>query len=462
MFSLQKIKQQQRGGFTLIETLVFLFIFALISIVFLQSYVVGTKMVIESKNRLGATALANQKMEIIRSVAYSAIGTKHWSGSAWVYGIPPGDILEDENISVNTTLYHVHTFVQYVDDAFDGTLGGSTNDAVPNDYKKVRLTVSWGDQGADQSVASYANFSPKGIETPAGGGIFSINILDSVGGGVSGATVHVENAAASVNFTTSTSADGNVTLVGTPAGTEAYHLTISKSGYYGATTLAPYPTTAYSPTDVHASVVNGVLNQKTMVMDQSSDIHLVTKDAFGTDIPNVNFHIEGGRIMGVTPTLQTVYGLIQDSSTNASGEITLADQSYGPYKITFTNPLQYEFYKLNPEGVPVDTFTVNPGVTKEVTGTFLSKNIGSVKVTVKNNADASVVSGASVHLSNTTLGYDTTITTDQYGVAYFPTALPALVAGVYDLEVSAAGFSNNTSTVTIAGALVKTTISLNP
>ncbi len=449
-------------GFTLIESLVVLFIFALISVVFLQTYTVGTRMIIESKNRLGATALVNQKMEVIRSVAYSTIGTKHWNGSAWVYGIPPGDILEDEDISVNTTLYHVHTFVQYVDDTFDGTLGGSPNDAIPNDYKKVRLTVSWGSGGADQSVASYAHFSPKGIETSAGGGIFSINILDSIGGGVSGATVHVENSAAGVNLTTATSSDGNITLVGTPAGTEVYHLTVSKSGYYGATTLSPYPTTAYSPTDVHASVVNGVLNQKTIVMDQSSDIHLRTKDAFGVDIPNVDFHIEGGRIMGVNPTLQTVYGLVQDDATDASGEITLNDQSYGPYTLTFTDPAQYEFYKLDPEGVPIDDFVVSPGTTKEIVGRFLSENIGSVKITVKDNTDASVLPGATVHLSNTTLGYDATITTDQYGFAYFPTSLPALVDGVYDVEVSASGFSNDTSTVTIAGALVKKIISLNP
>ena len=119
-------------GFTLIESLVFLFMFTLISLVFFQSYTVGTRLIIESKNRLGATALANQKMEIIRSIDYSLIGTKHWNGSAWVYGIPAGDILEDETISVNTVKYSVHTFVQYVDDGFDGTL----------DRKSTRLNSS--------------------------------------------------------------------------------------------------------------------------------------------------------------------------------------------------------------------------------------------------------------------------------------------------------------------------------
>lgn len=89
--------------------------------------------ILESKNRLGATALANQRMEIIRSIDYTSIGTKHWNGSAWVYGIPAGELIEEEDVSVNTTLYHVDTFVQYVDDTFDGV---TPTDTIPTDYKR--------------------------------------------------------------------------------------------------------------------------------------------------------------------------------------------------------------------------------------------------------------------------------------------------------------------------------------
>ena len=144
-----------RKGFTLIEAMVFLFLFSIISVVFFQVYVVGSHMIIDSKNRLGATALANQKMEIIRSIAYGSIGTKHWNGSAWVFGIPGGDLLEDETVNVNTTQYSVHTFVQYVDDAFDGV---APADVIPTDYKRVRVTVSWGNEGTDQTVAVFGNY----------------------------------------------------------------------------------------------------------------------------------------------------------------------------------------------------------------------------------------------------------------------------------------------------------------
>lgn len=205
-------------GFTLIESLVFLFLFIVISLTFFQVYAVGTRLIIESKNRLGATALANQKMEIIRSIDYDAIGT--------TTGIPSGDLLEDEAISVNTVQYNVHTFVQYVDDDFDSTV--STGDAIPTDYKRVRLTVSWGNQGSDQAVIIFGNFSPKGVETAGAGGVLSINTLDGSGAGVAGVTVQIVNGAAGVNITATSDSTGNVMLPGAPAGAEAYTISVSK------------------------------------------------------------------------------------------------------------------------------------------------------------------------------------------------------------------------------------------
>jgi type II secretory pathway pseudopilin PulG len=454
-------------GFTLIEALVLLFVFSVIAMTFFETYAVGTRLIIESKNRLGATALANQKMEIIRSIDYATIGTKHWNGSAWVYGIPAGDILEDEAVAVNASHYNVHTFVQYVDDPFDGKLGGTPNDLIPNDYKRVRLTVSWG-EGGSQSVALYANISPNGIETSAGGGILTVNILDPTGAGIAGVTVHIVNNSASIDVTAQTDSTGNITLPGTPAstpaGTQNYILTVSKSGYYGTVTYAPYPTSSFDPVDEHVSVVTGVLNPVTIVIDRAADIVLHTEDPFGTAVPSINFSISGGRILGTsaTPTPGTViYSLTESSSTDTSGNKTYAAQSYGQYAFSISSA-QYEFYKFTPPSSVLSTLDVVAGVNKNVAVVLLDKQIGSVKVLVKNQSDTNPIAGASVHLTNTGLAYDATQTTDQYGYVYFPTALPALTSGTYDMEVSATGFTSDTSTVSISGVLETKTILLTP
>lgn len=449
-------------GFTLIESLVFLFIFSVVSIVFLQMYVVGTRLIIESKNRLGATALANQKMEIIRSIDYTTIGTKHWNGNAWVYGIPAGDILENETISVNTVRYSVDTDIRYVDDAFDGKSGGSPNDTVPNDYKRVKVSVSWGAQGADQSVTLTSDVTPAGLEMAAGGGVLSINILDLPGAGVPGATVRIVNTSAGVDTTTQTDATGNITLPGAPVGDQKYALTISKSDYYGAVTYPPYPTSSFNPVDLHASVVVGTLNPEVVRIDRAADIEIDTEDPFGTAIPNISFSITGGRVIGNVPNtdpVQPVYGFTQNTSTDASGQKTFTDQSFGTYTVTVSGS-GHTFYKISPESSVTDGLDVSPGENFVARVILLDNVIGSVFAKVTDQIDGSAVEGASVQLTDSVSGYDVTQVTDKFGFAYFPTALPGLLAGTYTLQVSKSGFTTKSETFSVGSALTIQTIQL--
>lgn len=441
-------------GFTLIEALVLLFIFSVISITFLQVYATGTRLIIESKNRLGATALANQKLEIVQSLDYDNIGT--------ISGVPAGDIPEYETVSVNTTQYEVHTFVQYRDDAFDGTVNGSPADAIPNDYKRIKISVAWGSKGIDQTISLITDVAPDGVETSAGGGVLSINILDAAGMGVSGASVHIVNTSASVDLTAPTDATGNVTLPGTPAGVQNYVLTVSKSGYYGVQTYPPLPPSTYNPVDEHASVAAGVLNQKSLVMGQYADLTIHSKDPFGADVPSMNFGMKGGKVLGTDPvTTEFVYGYDQSLSTNASGVMDILDQSYGQYTLTESDA-RYEFYKLSPESVTYNVFDAPAGQTTSIDMILLDTEIGSVKVIVTNAVDSTPIAGATVHLTNTLLSYDVTQMTDQYGMVYFPATLPELVAETYDMEVSATGFTTDTSTVVVNGALVTKNIGLSP
>ncbi len=446
----------RRRAFTIIESLVLLFIFSLVSIVFLETYIVGTHTIIESKNRLGATALANQKMEIIRSLDYGNIGTQT--------GIPHGDLQENETISVNTRSYHVHTFVQYVDDTFDGKSGGSPNDSIPTDYKRVRITVGWGNEGADQQVALFGNFSPNGIEASTGGGVLSVNVLGADGSGVSGANVQIVNAAQGISTTGSTDASGNLTLPGTPAGVQAYALTVSKSGYYTVSTAPAYPASPYQPSDLHASVVANTLNQKSIVMDRVINLTLKTEDLFGNALSGTQYSIAGGRSLGINPgNGQTVYSYNQSGTFPTSGELSLANQSYGQYTLSLTDANR-TFFKLSPEGNTVNIIDAPAGANGTVKVLMLDKALGSLFVRVKSSTANTPLAGAQVKLSSPTLAYDTTLTTDQYGYAYFPTSLAedgtGLVAGDYTLSVSASGFTANSQSVSVTNALLTKDVSL--
>lgn len=462
MLNTQEVYLKKRKGFTLIESVVLLFIFTLVSVVFLQVYVVGTRIIIDSKNRLGAVALANQKMEIVRSIEYEDIGTKSWNGSTWVYGIPGGDLLQEEDISINTRRYHVSTFVQYVDDSFDNK---SPTDTIPTDYKRVRIQVSWGNADSER-VVLFGNFTPNGLETAVSGGTLSINVLHADGSGVVGASVNVRNSSGSINVNGVTDATGNLSLPGTPASSQGYTITVSKSGYYGATTYPPYPTTSYNPVNIHASVVVNTLNQFSIVMDEAVTLPLKTVDPYDQAIPNINFSFSGGRILGTIPTSGVSVVTVNDTSrnTDSNGSYTYQNQSYGLYNFALgsSSATTHEFYKILPEtSATPGRIDVTPGSTQEFKIVLLDKAFASLKVTVLDAATTTPISGATTRLRNSDSSYDVNGTTDQYGFAFFPTSSTPLVAGEYTLTVNANGYSEKSSTVTVGTELVKQTVNLN-
>lgn len=453
-----------KKGFTLIESLVFLFLFSVIALVFLQVVVVGTRIILDSKNRLGAVALANQKMEIIRSIEYETIGTKSWNGSTWVYGIPGGELLQEEDISINNRLYQVSTFVQYVDDAFDGTTTSNPVDAIPTDYKRVRVQVSWGNE-ASERVILFGSFTPNGLETAVAGGTLSINVLHSDGSGVSGASVNIQNEAGTINVNAVTDATGNVSLPGTPDGNRTYIVTVSKNDYFGASTFPPYPTNAFTPVDVHATVVANTLNQISIIMDRSVDLPLQTVNPYDEAIPNIGFNFKGGRILGTDPNTGEDVVTVNDNnlSTGSSGEYVYNDVSYGLYTFALTSgsSSQYELFKILPEtGSVVNQIDTIPGSNQVYKIVLLDKNVPSLKVTVANADTLAPLSGASVRLENAGISYDTTSTTDQFGNAFFPTTNTPLTAGDYTVSVTATGYNGYSDSVSIGSSLVKEEVNL--
>ncbi len=269
-----------------------------------------------------------------------------------------------------------------------------------------------------------------------------------------------------IDVTTATDSTGNLFLVGAPASSQQYHVTFSKSGYFGSLTYAPYPTTAFIPTDVHASVVNATVNPASFVMDRSSTLHLRTKDSFGVAIPDIDYRIDGGRQIGTqSGTGVAVYDFGEAATTDTSGEHDYANRSYGSYIWTLdAGETGYAFIRLSPEsGSGANLITLTPDTTQEVQMILADEAVNGVLFTVTNADDATIVNGASVQLTNATLAYDETVTANIYGKVYFPaSATPGLAAGTYDYEIVAAGYTTKTGTVTVTTGLEVTTIGLNP
>lgn len=441
---------------SLIEAMVLVFIFSIITLSFYSVISAGIRYISEAKNKLGAAAIANEKMEIARNLDYDDIGT--------TTGIPSGNLLEKEVITKNSRTYYIFTFVQYVDDPFDSTAGGSPKDIIPSDYKRVRIKAAWEDDiDSPKSVSLVSTFPPKGIETSAGGGVLSINILNSKGIGIPQAKVHIKNTFSGIDITALTDDTGNIMLPAAPAGIRRYVIEVSKDGYLLATTMPPYNQTPYDPVDVHASVVKNTVNMKAIVTDKLVSFKLRFRDPFGVMIPNISFDMKGGRILGnIHSSGEPVYvyngtNLAGDSS----GEKSFDDMSYGSYFLVIKNS-NYALIRID-SGITPDksAFSAVPGESFEENVVLADKSVASAIVTIRNKKDSSPITNAVVRLYNSS-GYDATVNTDGYGQAYFPTAMPALAAGTYSINVLASGFkSDNAQTVSISSGLATKAINLS-
>ena len=459
-----KTANKNKLAFTIVEALVFLFIFSITTLSFYKTFTMGTNYILETKKRVAASELVNEKMEIIRSLDYSAIGI---SGGADV----SGDIASSEIVSKSGLEFVVETQVSYVDDNFDGTFSSGTDDR-PNDYKRVTITVSWGTGGSQHSSSSTETFSAIGVEPAISGGMLSINVLDNEGNGISGATIKITNNSVVPNIsdTKTTGADGNFLLIGAPASDQAYKLAISKSGYFSVETYPPYSggTPVVNYLDLNASVFEGALSSKSITTDEISGVNIYSEDVFGSSIPDSEFDLKGGKKISqdivAPPEIGEYHYYYEEESlsTGSSGEKNLSGMSSGTYFFTPTNNLtNYTFISVNPSVDSPFNFVVSPGNTTSVNAVYADKNINSILVKVKtNDTDKNPIEGAEVRLKNDTLLYDVTLVTDNNGYVFFPENLPELEVGDYELSVSATGFSSDTETVSI-DKLSEKTILLN-
>ncbi len=258
-------------GFTLIEILVGTSILVIVIIGLYGLFQLGIKTAGQSKARITATSLANQKIEIAKNLPYNDIGT--------IGGIPSGDIIETEIITRNNIEYTVKTTVSYVDDPADGL---TPSDLVPNDYKKVKVKVSWPSFLGGELIL-ITDIAPKGLETTEGGGNLLISVFDALGAAIDQANIHIINTDVdpSINVSYQTNNQGRYLVAGAPSSTAAYEITVSKSSYstsrtYGTEEVA-------NPEKPHTTVIESMLTEISFSIDKLSSFLIQTLSPWGSD-----------------------------------------------------------------------------------------------------------------------------------------------------------------------------------
>ena len=257
---------------TLIDTVVGTALMLVVFLGIFAAFQLSVDIVLNNKARAGATALANERMEYIRSLTYSQVGT--------IGGIPAGIIPQTETIVLNGISYTRRTFIQYADDPGDG-LGAADTNSITADYKALRSDVYWTARTGERHIMVLSRMSPggNGIETAVPGGTLTLNVVNAALQPVSGALIHIVNsgttpASQAIDFTTYTNVSGIASFIGATT-TGEYQITVSKSGY---STSQTYSTTTQNtnPNPGHVLVFTNQTTTKVFGIDLLSQKTITT------------------------------------------------------------------------------------------------------------------------------------------------------------------------------------------
>ncbi len=245
-------------GITLIDTIVGTALMLIVFMGIAAAFQLTVDVVSNSKARAGAIALANERMEYLKSLSYSSVGV--------IGGIPAGIVPQLETVSLNNVSYTRRTLVYYSDDSADG-LGAADTNGIIADYKTIRVEITWMYKRTSRSIQVVGRMSPQGVETAVPGGTLTINVVDAAAVPLQDVQIDITNTSTTptVSIRTYTNNLGSISFIGAPA-SSGYQIVVSKTGYSSAQT---YPVTAQNtnPNPRHLTVSNNLTTSYTFAID---------------------------------------------------------------------------------------------------------------------------------------------------------------------------------------------------
>lgn len=429
---------QRQNGFTMVETLVstalLLMLFAAIATIF----DVVTSTIGYSRIKVVATALATEKIETVRNLAYTDIGT--------LGGIPNGVLPQTETITVNGQDFTVKTTVLYVDDPFDNQ---APSDPISTDYKRVRVSITWG--GAFPSISPVVlntTVVPDGLETNEGGGTLILYAINSSGEPVANATARIINDTVdpTINLEILANDEGQVILPGAPECSDCYRIEVTKDGYSQERTYSL--TEVANPLRPDATIIEGEITALTFTIDETVTINVESKGPRSSNYPSfagVGFIMRGSKTIGTDDADEPIYKYQESLVTGAGGRLELVNIEPDIYEIWIPEGASVDFAG----SAPISPFKVLPGVDRNlliVTEPTTPHNL----LVVIQDIETKPIGTASATLSRP--GFIATGSAGPVGAADNGQFLfKNLLAGNYTLMASQSGYLSATSSATVNG-----------
>ncbi len=306
------------AGFTLVEIVVSLAIFAILASGMLGAISVLSRISKQNREKVVLSSLAVNYMEIVKNMPYSDVGT--------VTGNPTGSLPDLTNAASSTVegvLYKIYYEVTYIDDPADGSFPA---DVSASDYKQVKMNILNTRSGAVTNFVT--NVVPKGLEDTTNAGALRVRVFDSVGQPISGVNVRIEStsSAPSIILDRTTDSGGQWVEVGLPPRANSYHIVVSKTGYSSDQT---YPITAQNPNPYKpdSTVVAGQITDVSFSIDIGGNLSIRTLNEICQPINGINLNVRGAKLTGVNSSIYKY----DNNFTSAAGVVSLTGLEWDTY-----------------------------------------------------------------------------------------------------------------------------------
>lgn len=380
------IQSRKKRGFTLAEVVVGTAVFLIVAIAVYNAYAALIKLSNTAQSRLLAVQLADEQFEIVRNMPYLNVGL--------TTGIPQGVLPATSTLIRGGFTYQVNLIIRNID------LSTSTLEA---SSKIVQVDVDCTSCKNFTPITLTGQVAPANLATAATGGAIIVEVSDSSGVPIQGATVVLQSTAtSSITNTDTTDKDGILNIIGVPPGTNVYRITVSKTGY---STARSYPVGGGgnpNPTVPDATVVQGNTTSVSFQIDKISTLNFSSVSPLCAAVPNIAFNLVGAKTIGAS-----VPKYSQSLSTGGSGTLTLTPMEWDTYTVTPTDTT-YDVSGIT----PFSPVSLNAASTQSVQMIVVPKNSRSLQVSVQDSVTKLPISLASVQLSDGG-GYNQTLVTGQ-------------------------------------------------
>ncbi|MEY2664359.1 MAG: hypothetical protein RIT04_167 [Candidatus Parcubacteria bacterium] len=394
---MNRISRSLSKGFTLIETLVGVAVFAIVALASYQAYVAVFAISGANQYKILALNLINEEFEIVRNMPYVDIGI--------VNGIPNGKIPYEQQLVRGGITFTLTATVRNIDLSFDGQAGSSTNDTSPADNKLVEFTVSCASCANFTPITLTSSIAPKNLETASTNGVLAIKVFDANGVVIPNAAIAITNAQVVPNIVINdvTDSSGMLQVVDAPTGTNAYAITVTKSGYSSDRTYPLGGGGNPNPAKPDSTVLLQQVTPISFSIDKVSSLAISSVTDMCVPVSNIDFTLVGSKTIDAAAAVPKYS---QALSTNGSGLVTLSNMEWDSYTLAGADS-SYDVIGLN----PLNPIVLNPGVSQSEMIIVAPKSPNSLLVTVKDSSTQLPLYGASVTLSRA--GYSSTQITGQ-------------------------------------------------